>query len=439
MNEKLFLGVKKTVVTPKVGCRLFGYGDDLYSELVNDDLDATVFVFEQGAISCVMVSITVVSLTDELSDRIRKGISEKTGIPVSNIMLAATHTHSGPATIAMDSGWGDVDHEYCDSILVPRIIEAATIAASNKQEVKMGYATGESHIAVNRRELTVENKIILGQNPWGPYNPKMSVLSFKNEAGECVGNMIHYGMHGTCAGHNKEISQDWAGVMVRRMQELTGGVTAFFNGPEGDVGPRLTNGRTTGIGEIRYALETGGRAAFDAMQVYNQIKAYTTPFLSAHAGALKLPLKPRLSPEEAAAKRAHLIEVQKTAAERRFISILGKVIDSYGTNYKDKECNEIEQNIISLDNIVFAGFPYELFSEIGLRIQRSSGRLEILPIAMANGVIGYFPTECEMCRGGYEINMFRATSLQEYVSNVDWYLVTETLRNIGVDVDKLEK
>ena len=137
MNEKLFLGVKKTVVTPKVGCRLFGYGDDLYSELVNDDLDATVFVFEQGAISCVMVSITVVSLTDELSDRIRKGISEKTGIPVSNIMLAATHTHSGPATIAMDSGWGDVDHEYCDSILVPRIIEAATIAASNKQEVKV--------------------------------------------------------------------------------------------------------------------------------------------------------------------------------------------------------------------------------------------------------------------------------------------------------------
>jgi hypothetical protein len=439
MKEKLLLGVRKVDITPEPGCRLFGYVDDLYSETVNDPLDATAFAFSQGESSAIMVSLTVVSLSQELSDRIRRGISEKTGVPVSNIMLSCTHTHSGPATIAMDSGWGDVDREYCEGILIPATVKAAFEAWAIKEPVTMGYATGESHIGINRRELTLDNKIILGQNPWGPYNPKMSVLSFKNESGACVANMIHYGMHGTCSGHNKEITQDWAGVMVRRMESLTGGVTAFFNGPEGDVGPRLTNGRTTGICDIGYAKETGGKAAFDAMEIYNKIKVYKAPTLTARNGYLKLPLLPRLSKEAAEAKRAHLIEVQKTAAERHLIHTLGKVIDSYSDGYEDKEYNEIEQNVISLDNIVFAGFPYELFSEIGMRIQRSAGELEVLPVAMANGVIGYFPTEDAVCRGGYEINMFKATNLQEYVSDVDFHLVTETLRNIGVDLDSLKK
>ena len=64
-------------------------------------------------------------MSEELSDIIRKGISEKTGIPLSNIMLASIHTHSGPATLGQDGGWGSADSEYCDGILIPRIIEAA--------------------------------------------------------------------------------------------------------------------------------------------------------------------------------------------------------------------------------------------------------------------------------------------------------------------------
>ena len=48
MNEKLYLGVEKAIITPKVGTRLFGYAEDLFSNQVHDDLHATVFLFEQG-------------------------------------------------------------------------------------------------------------------------------------------------------------------------------------------------------------------------------------------------------------------------------------------------------------------------------------------------------------------------------------------------------
>jgi hypothetical protein len=113
--------------------------------------------------------------------------------------------------------------------------------------VRLGVAAQNSYIGVNRRELTLGNRIILGQNPWGPFNPEMTVLSFCDLEGKNIANIVHYGMHGTCAGINHEISRDWSGVMIDALEDASDGITAFFNGPEGDVGPRLTNGATTGI------------------------------------------------------------------------------------------------------------------------------------------------------------------------------------------------
>ena len=72
----------------------------------------------------------------------------------------------------------------------------------------MGVANGNSFVGINRRELTEENKIKLGQNPWGCFNPKMTVISFADEHGTAVANMIHYGAHGTAAGKNQEITRD---------------------------------------------------------------------------------------------------------------------------------------------------------------------------------------------------------------------------------------
>ena len=45
-------------------------------------------------------------------------------------------------------------------------------------------------------------------------------------------------------------------------------------------------------------------------------------------------------------------------------------------------------------------------------------------------------TEDALCRGGYEIEMFKALFTQELVPNADYHLVLETLRNIGVNIAK---
>lgn len=48
MNEKLYLGVARRVITPKVGTHLYGYAPGWPSTAVNDDLNLTAFYFRQG-------------------------------------------------------------------------------------------------------------------------------------------------------------------------------------------------------------------------------------------------------------------------------------------------------------------------------------------------------------------------------------------------------
>ena len=47
MNDKLYLGVARSVITPKIGALLYGYRPAPESTSVNDDLTATAFYFRQ--------------------------------------------------------------------------------------------------------------------------------------------------------------------------------------------------------------------------------------------------------------------------------------------------------------------------------------------------------------------------------------------------------
>ncbi len=426
--EKLFLGVSRAVITPKIGARLAGYSTDNVSAAVNDDLTATVFYFKQGDTKALLISATLRSIRKDVSDTLFQETEKLYGIPADACMLCATHTHSGP--IMSDSvGWGDLDTEYRDEIFFPRVFKAIDEAVNRAITVKMGIGIGESLVGVNRRELTAENKIILGQNPWGPFDPKMTVIAFKDEEGNPVANIIHYGAHGTAAGMNTEISRDWHGVMMDVLEAESGAVTAFFQGAEGDAGPRLTNGRTTGGGDISYAMRLGAAAGQDAVRIYKTVRSYYTPKLSAKKCSVRIPFGKRV-PLEFAQKEYELYKDFDFNIRGRKAAFYKTVIDSYKADYKEPESYEFAQSVLKLGEIAFIGFPYEIFSEIALRIANEIKDGIALSLTNTNGTLGYFATETELCRGGYEIEMFRTAHLQPFVDNADWYLITETLKNL---------
>ncbi len=426
MEKKLSLGVSERDITPNIGGNLFGYVPDLVSTVKNDGLTATAYYFSDGTTEALMISTTVCLIATSVATVLRERISEQTKIPYGNIMIHATHTHSGPNVAGM-AGWGDIDEEYLNSIYIPQVLKVAAEAKENAEPVTVALAQAESRIGINRRELTEEGEVLLGQNPWGPYDPKMTVIAFKNESGAIKATIVHYGCHGTAAGKNTEISRDWSGVMVDRMADYGGGVCAFFNGPEGDVGPRLLNGCT--VENIGAAMTLSAHAAFDAVNIFGKIHGYRNVGLEVSNKIIRIPLDKRIPLDEA--KREY--EKYKDCTVNRDggnATYLKKVIGSYADGYEEKQFREVEQTVIRIGEIAFVSFNYELFSEIGMRIQKDSPFPYTLSLSNTNGMGGYFVTEEEICRGGYEVAMFKQGDIQNYSNNADAAVVKQTLAHL---------
>ncbi|MBQ2941116.1 MAG: neutral/alkaline non-lysosomal ceramidase N-terminal domain-containing protein [Clostridia bacterium] len=424
--KDLFMGAAREIITPKVGALLYGYVPGLHSTKVADDLTATAFYFRQGEKEALMISLAVCQINTALSDRIRDLIEEKFNIPKENCILAAFHTHSGP-NVAGTEGWGDIDRDYCDEIFIPGIIRATEAAVKKAERVRAGVSKGESFVGINRRELKNDNKIHLGQNPRGCFNPRMTVMSFINDEDKVVGNIIHYGAHCTAAGRNTEISRDWAGIMTDALEKENGGITAFFNGAEGDVGPRLSNGDTTG--DMSYVKEIGEIAACDAVRIFKEIKGFYPAELKASQAVIEILLKKRLSKE--AAKEMYEVYKNQTVNVWGMTRVhLEKVIASYEEGYEDKESIGILQVVIGIGNVFFASTPFEPFSEIELRADKMAEDAEVLMLSNANGSEGYFITEDALCRGGYEVNMWLYKDIQPYSDDADWHLAMSTAEHI---------
>ena len=119
-TEKLFLGVSREIITPKIGCNLYGYDPNIYSTSVNDDLTATAFYFKQGDTQALILSVTLCSINNKIANELLESISKEISISRSNIVMHTTHTHSGP-NVSGSAGWGNVDESYINEILFPKI------------------------------------------------------------------------------------------------------------------------------------------------------------------------------------------------------------------------------------------------------------------------------------------------------------------------------
>ena len=421
MNICLEAGIARKDITPDIGGQLFGYRPDVFSESVSDNLTVTAIALYQGDVTVMLISAAVGIFQTELSDKIRTAVTAETG--VRHVLLSATHTHSGPNTAGL-TGWGDVDSAYCDSILIPRTIEAAKEAVCSLKAVTLGIGTVKSHVGVNRRQHNIDGTISLGQNPWGVLDDTMTVLRFSEPCGKSVVNLVHYGCHCTAAGINTEITGDWAGVMLDRLETESGVPAVFINGAAGDIGPRLSNGQT--IGDINYAHKLGGVAALDAVEAWKNAKHSRTVNLTVTAGELILPVKSRMPYHEAQKRLDELAENSMNIDAQKW-SHYKDITDACNQNLPEETHLILPQILIALGDVVFVPFRFELFAEISLRMRKHSPFVHTLCMGYTNGFVSYLPSQDQLCLGGYEIDMFKTSRVQPLADNTDDNIIKENL------------
>lgn len=430
INKKAFYllkaGAGRADITPPVGTTLMGYAPRKSTNIL-DNLTSTALMLEYGSIRTVILSITTTIIDDYETERIRTLVSNTFSIEPELVTVCSCQIHSGPATQTC-YGWDYRNDEYCREILEPGIIKAVQDAEKNLTHVRLGVGTTYSQVGINRRQIMEDGSVRLGQNPWGAFDPTMTVIRFVSDHDEPVANIVHYGAHPTSIGSTGDITRDWPGIMIDKMEDVAGGITLFLNGAVGDVGPRLSNGQTTG--DLSQMIEVGNRAAFDAVTAFRNIKEFDELDLEIIKGEIFLPYR-QLPSLETAKEKLKLAENKKHIPGLDMADYLywKLVIQEYENGNLLTGKTRI-QTITRIGSIVMIPFSGEPFSEIVLRMRQYSPYQHTLCLSTTNGSDGYYATRDSLHRGGYEVLVAKAFSPYILAENIDDVLIKENLRLI---------
>jgi len=430
MSSSLKAGVGRSDVTPALGTRLGGYGTkDRPAESVHDPLHSTALVLERPPAKAAVISLDWLMIDEEDTETIRRGVHERTGIDPHAVTVCAIQTHTAPCTHT-SWGWGGKEARYVAEAL-GKIIDSVAAADEALQPARVGIATTDSQVGVNRRGILKDSNTAFIADPHGQYDPTMTVLRFESDGGP-IATLVHYGAHNTAMGQLRVVSRDWAGVMIDRVEQLTGAPVMFVNGAVGDVGPRvnfLRNGDfSAGVGDGPLAaMEVGFRAATDAMRAHQSIKEFRGDLpLQTVSREIELPHAPL--PEVSEARR-QLADAEATkdqwGAPMRDYMYWRAVLDAH--DKPPRSTRTFHQTITRVGPVVLVPFPGEPFAGIVLRVRRFSPFAYTLCASTTNGSLGYFVTREARHRGGYEVQSSRGNGPYLLAENIDDVLVTENL------------
>ncbi len=428
---KFLCGAAREIITPKIGTNLYGYAPDVISTEVHDDLTLSAIAFGDGERTLIIVSVDLAELNTDLVTEMRAACADACGTALSDVIITTTHNHCAPNLSGL-SGWGDIDRDYC-AVFLPALLRAVRAAVARMADAEIGVATGKSAVGINRRETAQNGETVLGQDPQGLYDDRMTVIRIRErETGVGIVDLIHYGCHGTACGCSTIITRDWPGGMIDGMEAHTGTLTVFVNGAIGDVGPRLSNGGTTG--DITYVESLGAIAAADAVRIADTVTEYRTSTLKKFIGTVHLP---HIAPPS-------LDDVRR---EKEALGAPEKLVNCEGLHYQhlcDLEAWHMDEGredvprafkfdmpIFAIGDILMLPYPYEIFSDTSIRLRGLSGYTHTLCLSCADGYNGYLPSQDQLCRGGYEVAVFRYASLFPLAPDTDDHLIDETLRIIN--------
>lgn len=189
-NEDLLFmaGAAKVNITPAAYALPEGYNR------IHDSLYARAVVIENGMTGAALVSIDNGFLSEEIWENVTEGINEELGIPVQNIFLCPSHTHSAPFLTGNASDDPAISRYI--SILERAIIDVAVEAESNIQQARIGYGSGTSHLNVNRDVIDPETRLwSQGPNYEGVSDHTVDVVRIEALSGELIAVFVNFAMH----------------------------------------------------------------------------------------------------------------------------------------------------------------------------------------------------------------------------------------------------
>jgi neutral ceramidase len=409
----LYAGVKEKIITPDFPTLLAGYPlpKDRYHNAVNDDLKAHCFYLKNDETEIAIVTLDLISWTKRRAKMVREQINKVCGIKPMNILISATHTHSGPVCGSVPFELWDDRKEmypyYLDQVsqkIVDGVKEAKESAFSAKIAMGKGHCGKEQGVGGNRRHKD------------GLADPEVWVTAIKDDNDKLRGVLVNYALHPTFLhAENKTITADYPAYIYEYFQKQDSNiVVGFQNGAAGNQSSRhFRTGQT-----FEEAKRVGYAIAAEAEKVIADLKFDNNPTLFTDYTEIVPSMKRIPSVEEA---RATKEEAEKSlensrknnepyAVQRTWECTLigangmlrkaeaGKEgLDGWLTN------SPFEIFVLGIGENRIVTVPCEIFVEFALRLKKESPYKNTYLASTSNGYgSGYVYTPESLKEGGYE-------------------------------------
>lgn len=423
-------GASISNITPPLGMEIVGNYNAPLADYVHDQINAKTIVLQDGNETLAIVLVDNVAVKREVYDAAKAMIQNKLKIPSSNVLLAATHTHSsasaGKQGIARRSWqYGEPLDEY-QLFVAKRIADGVQTALGNLEPARIAWGSVDAPEHVFNRRWIMKEPVMspLGfydkakmnpgvghpdlVEPAGPTDPEVYFLAIESTEGRPIALLGNYSLHyvgGVPSGH---LSADYFAVFGDRMQELLNAdrqhppfVGIMSNGTSGDINninwPGPTRERHAPYEKMRIVAHD---IAEKVMSEYHNLDFKEWVPLKAAQSELTLKIR-RASPELLAnMEKVRQRPIDADPLFHPLEKIYAERIKIIEEDWPDEI--DIVLQTLKIGDLGIAAIPFETFAETGLEIKDKSPFEDTFTIELANGAYGYLPTPEQHEVGGYE-------------------------------------
>ncbi|MCE7041896.1 hypothetical protein [Dyadobacter sp. CY312] len=193
----------------------------------NGDLFVRALVIQKGDTKVAIVNVDNLGWPAALGNKSRALIK---GIKPENVLIGATHTHSGPDAYGFPNEKGEsfADMKYLDDC-VKKIADAVNEASGKLEDASLKIAVGEA-----------KGKIAYNYYADQLYDPRCGIIqaiaSSGANKGKAIATLVNYAIHPEVIGSGRGIlSPDLCGPLYDRIEAKGGGVALFMNGAQGGM------------------------------------------------------------------------------------------------------------------------------------------------------------------------------------------------------------
>jgi len=441
-------GAATSNITPKIGSSINGNMQDVLVKNVHDDIHARAIVLDNGITQLGFVVLDLCMASREIIDKAKKRASEFTEIPVENMMISTTHTHSAGTVCGIFQS--EPDSAYLEFV-VERTADALIRAYRNIVPATIAWGVGKEETEVFNRRWHMKAGTSI-PNPFGgqdqvkmnpgvgnpdmlkaagKIDPEVPTLFVQTLQGRPIAVLSNYSLHYVGGTGPGEISADYYGLFADYIGERLH-VKKEPQAP--DFVGIMSNGTSGDINNINWPGQKQ-----DPLPPYAKMNSVASKL--ADAAYLAIKDQPQQSWVPLAAKQEEIsLGVRKPSEKdiRRAEKIVANANNPVMTSIEEIYAREtlllkdypdqvnVLLQVFRIGELAITAIPAEVFVEIGLELKEKSPFKPTFNIELANGYNGYLPTPAQHRLGGYETWRARSSYLEETASDK----ILQTLFNL---------